>query len=160
MDRSRAQGPRSTPVQAHYPEHDEADRSGVSPVIVGSAGLAKGISEQSLRGVEPLQRPSIWPRDTQGFGIRPNYDPSQASTILQPAWASQLTTPGVENGTFAGEVAYDSAEGPTVPVPGEGQESMMWYDQLFDSSFSVIDNPFLAAAQFDPSVDPTWSYLR
>lgn len=36
----------------------------------------------------------------------------------------------------------------------------MWYDQLFDSSFSALDNPFLAAAQFDPSIDPTWSYLR
>jgi hypothetical protein len=92
--------------------------------------------------------------------MRPNYDPSQASTIPQPAWASQLTTPEVETGTFAGAIADDGAEAPTVSVPAEGQESMMWYDQLFDSSFSVIDNPFLAAAQFDSSVDPTWSYLR
>ncbi|CAI0655283.1 unnamed protein product, partial [Colletotrichum noveboracense] len=45
-------------------------------------------------------------------------------------------------------------------APGEGQESMVWYDQLFANSFGAIDYPFLAAAQFDPSVDPTWSYLR
>ncbi|KAK7404026.1 hypothetical protein QQX98_010199 [Neonectria punicea] len=44
--------------------------------------------------------------------------------------------------------------------PVEGQESMMWYDQLFASSFSAIDNPFLVAAEFDASIDPTWNYLR
>lgn len=36
----------------------------------------------------------------------------------------------------------------------------MWYDQLFASSFCAIDNPFLAAAEFDASIDPTWNYLR
>lgn len=55
---------------------------------------------------------------------------------------------------------YDSGDSGGFGVTGEGQESMMWYDQLFDSSFSALDNPFLAAAQFDPSIDPTWSYLR
>jgi hypothetical protein len=45
-------------------------------------------------------------------------------------------------------------------VPLEGHESMMWYDQLFASSFSAIDNPFLVNAEFDASVDPTWNYLR
>ncbi|KAL3590476.1 hypothetical protein FPOAC2_12668 [Fusarium poae] len=45
-------------------------------------------------------------------------------------------------------------------VPLEGQESMMWYDQLFASSFSAIDNPLLVHAEFDASVDPTWNYLR
>ncbi|KAF4960251.1 hypothetical protein FSARC_10539 [Fusarium sarcochroum] len=55
-------------------------------------------------------------------------------------------------------------EGPPYPnldtIPLEGQESMMWYDQLFASSFSAIDNPFLVNAEFDASVDPTWNYLR
>lgn len=45
-------------------------------------------------------------------------------------------------------------------MPVEGQESIMWYDQLFASSFSAIDNPFLVAAEFDASIDPTWNYLR
>ncbi|RBA18969.1 hypothetical protein FPRO05_09898 [Fusarium proliferatum] len=45
-------------------------------------------------------------------------------------------------------------------IPLEGHESMMWYDQLFASSFSAIDNPFLVNAEFDASVDPTWNYLR
>lgn len=44
--------------------------------------------------------------------------------------------------------------------PAEGQESIVWYDQLFSDSFSAIENPFLAAAQFDSAIDPTWSYLR
>lgn len=42
----------------------------------------------------------------------------------------------------------------------EGHESMKWYDQLFSNSFSAIDNPFLVAAEFDASIDPTWDYLR
>ncbi|KAJ3539486.1 hypothetical protein NM208_g5210 [Fusarium decemcellulare] len=45
-------------------------------------------------------------------------------------------------------------------IPVEGQESIMWYDQLFASSFSAIDNPFLVAAEFDANIDPTWNYLR
>ncbi|KAI1059294.1 hypothetical protein LB507_003894, partial [Fusarium sp. FIESC RH6] len=45
-------------------------------------------------------------------------------------------------------------------MPLEGHESMMWYDQLFASSFSAIDNPFLVNAEFDASVDPTWNSLR
>lgn len=61
---------------------------------------------------------------------------------------------------FQGSMQYESVDPVGFGVPGEGQESMMWYDQLFDSSFSALDNPFLAAAQFDPSIDPTWSYLK
>ncbi|KAJ4135019.1 hypothetical protein NW768_004629 [Fusarium equiseti] len=45
-------------------------------------------------------------------------------------------------------------------MPLEGHESIMWYDQLFTSSFSAIDNPFLVNAEFDASVDPTWNSLR
>lgn len=41
----------------------------------------------------------------------------------------------------------------------DGQQPMMWYDQIFASSFSAIDNPFLVAAEFDASIDPTWNYL-
>ncbi|EFQ27341.1 fungal specific transcription factor domain-containing protein [Colletotrichum graminicola] len=48
----------------------------------------------------------------------------------------------------------------TETIPGEGQESMVWYDQLFANSFAALDYPFLAAAQFDSSVDPMWSYLK
>ncbi|KAH6695014.1 fungal-specific transcription factor domain-containing protein [Plectosphaerella plurivora] len=39
---------------------------------------------------------------------------------------------------------------------GEGQESMIWFDQLFANAFGAIDYPVLASAQFDPSVDPSW----
>ncbi|KAL4728950.1 hypothetical protein ACLX1H_003356 [Fusarium chlamydosporum] len=57
-----------------------------------------------------------------------------------------------------------ATDGPPYPsldnVPLEGHESMMWYDQLFASSFSAIDNPFLVNAEFDASVDPTWNFLR
>lgn len=39
----------------------------------------------------------------------------------------------------------------------EGQESMIWFDQLFANAFGTLDYPVLAAAQFDPSIDPIWS---
>lgn len=42
----------------------------------------------------------------------------------------------------------------------EGEESLVWYEQLFSHSLGAIDFPYMAAAQFDPSVDPTWAYLR
>ncbi|TEA22083.1 Transcriptional activator protein acu-15 [Colletotrichum sidae] len=79
--------------------------------------------------------------------------------------AAQNNSPNFENPPFPvamGQTPFagvGGAEGAT-GVPGEGQESMVWYDQLFANSFGAIDYPFLAAAQFDPSVDPTWSYLR
>lgn len=41
----------------------------------------------------------------------------------------------------------------------EGYDSFKWYDQLFQSSFSAIDNPLLASAEFDGSIDPIWNYL-
>ncbi|KAI8685043.1 Fungal-trans domain-containing protein [Fusarium keratoplasticum] len=78
---------------------------------------------------------------------------------------SQLGAPGVSrmnNGhdgpSFAASLGQADSNLDTVPV--EGQESIMWYDQLFASSFSAIDNPFLVAAEFDASIDPTWNYLR
>lgn len=39
---------------------------------------------------------------------------------------------------------------------GEGQESMIWFDQLFANAFGAIEYPVLASAQFDPSIDPSW----
>lgn len=63
-----------------------------------------------------------------------------------------------------GPTTLSQPEAHTGPCPDsitvEGQESLMWYDQLFASSFCAIDNPFLAAAEFDASIDPTWNYLR
>ncbi|KAI9152290.1 Transcriptional activator protein acu-15 [Paramyrothecium foliicola] len=58
--------------------------------------------------------------------------------------------------TVVGPPALDDAAGADL---AEGQQPMMWYDQLFASSFSAIDNPFLVAAEFDASIDPTWNYL-
>lgn len=60
--------------------------------------------------------------------------------------------------SFSASLGQADSNLDTVPV--EGQESIMWYDQLFASSFSAIYNPFLVAAELDASIDPTWNYLR
>ncbi|KAI8311045.1 hypothetical protein K4K61_012848 [Colletotrichum sp. SAR11_59] len=103
--------------------------------------------------------------------------PTQASPASGPPLAAWSTSPGAQS--FQATAPQDSPNFDSQPfslalaatsfpavnnaetgAPGEGQESMVWYDQLFANSFGAIDYPFLAAAQFDPSVDPTWSYLR
>jgi hypothetical protein len=57
-------------------------------------------------------------------------------------------------------MAPNAIEGDVANGPVEGQESLLWYDQLFASSFNAIENPFLVAAEFDTSIDTTWSHLR
>ncbi|KAJ0380228.1 hypothetical protein COL26b_001340 [Colletotrichum chrysophilum] len=103
--------------------------------------------------------------------------PTQASPASGPPLAAWSASPGAQS--FQATAPQDSPNFDSQPfslalaatsfpavnnaetgAPGEGQESMVWYDQLFANSFGAIDYPFLAAAQFDPSVDPTWSYLR
>lgn len=149
MTRSRAQAHGSTPTPTSYPDR------GNPPVVVSSAGLGQGIPDQPVHG------DSI-PREVQALP-RPrshNFNPAHVAGAPLPACVGQLTNPGPEDGQLSAAIPYEGTESGAAPMPGEGQESMMWYDQLFDSSFSAIDNPLLAAAQFDPSIDPTWSYLR
>ncbi|KAH7239220.1 fungal-specific transcription factor domain-containing protein [Fusarium tricinctum] len=88
-----------------------------------------------------------------------------AGAIPQDTLHSQ---PDASHGTYSNDVLSTPntslAESQPCPdlntIPLEGHESMMWYDQLFASSFSAIDNPFLVNAEFDASVDPNWNYLR
>ncbi|KAF6803576.1 fungal specific transcription factor domain-containing protein [Colletotrichum sojae] len=90
--------------------------------------------------------------------------PGGAQPGFQPIAQQQQDSPGFEaQQPFSlglGATSFPSAASGAETAPGEGQESMVWYDQLFANSFGAIDYPFLAAAQFDPSVDPTWAYLR
>ncbi|KAH7156616.1 fungal-specific transcription factor domain-containing protein [Dactylonectria macrodidyma] len=74
--------------------------------------------------------------------------------------ANRPGLPGSQDPSSAFPVASSTLDVSMDTGPVEGQESMMWYDQLFASSFSAIDNPFLVAAEFDASIDPTWNYLR
>ena len=54
-------------------------------------------------------------------------------------------------------LGFDSVDATPGVNGGDGaQESMMWYDQLFDSSFGVVDNLFLATAPFDASGETDW----
>lgn len=85
---------------------------------------------------------------------------SYGTSYLQPEASSGPHT----NDFFTTPNISMPVEGQPYPsldnMPLEGHESMMWYDQLFASSFSAIDNPFLVNAEFDASVDPTWNSLR
>ncbi|KPM39397.1 hypothetical protein AK830_g7150 [Neonectria ditissima] len=77
----------------------------------------------------------------------------------QATSANHSGVPGTQT-ISSSHMTAEPLDAPIETGPVEGQESMMWYDQLFASSFSAIDNPFLVAAEFDASIDPTWNYLR
>ncbi|OHF04199.1 fungal specific transcription factor domain-containing protein [Colletotrichum orchidophilum] len=151
-------------------------RARFSPSVAASSGRP---DDQGL--VTPDN--TIWSQN-RGDGLSGPEDhsgrwPTQASPASGPsvnaAWAA--STPGTQSGfqaatqqespNFDSQHSYLHLSITSFPAmdtsenaPGEGQEFMVWYDQLFANSFGAIDNPFLSAAQFDPSVDPTWSYLR
>lgn len=90
-----------------------------------------------------------------------SYDPVVAE---EPAPASHAATDPrwrISRESYPNAIPSNvNSRTPAGVMPGEGQEALMWYDQLFASTFSAIDNPFLAAAPFDSSIDPNWSYLR
>ena len=141
-------------------------------MVMSSAGMRTGnLYEQppSSNDNTPQRRGPYRYRDSPLFSspAPPNVDVSYPAPPHQPIWANPMAASEVipghgRNSTDglggAGADAGGHEAGMGMMV-GEGQESMMWFDQMFDSSFSAIDNPFLAAAQLDPSIDPTWSYL-
>ncbi|OLN91711.1 putative transcriptional regulatory protein [Colletotrichum chlorophyti] len=103
-----------------------------------------------------------WPTQASpasGPSVNAPWTPGGQSGFPQ---TDQQDSPNFDHQPFSLALAATSfpSVGTSDNAPGEGQESMVWYDQLFANSFGAIDYPFLAAAQFDPSVDPTWSYLR
>lgn len=113
----------------------------------------------SSRATARLQPDTLWrqrPSRAQSLAtMGVHYNPD-ASAIA----ANRPGLAGAPDPSSSFPVATDSLDVPLDTGPVEGQESMMWYDQLFASSFSAIDNPFLVAAEFDASIDPTWNYLR
>lgn len=164
-----ADGPRSSDVAVGNPAALVSAGRGNQQERAGDAGLPSTASnpdglgqrypnpadyERALRRrVQPwAQGPAIPPQGDQRSG--PAYEPPQ------DAWSSDVAGPGLTGEQFPTSAQLDGTDVALNTMPGEGQESMVWYDQLFDSSFSAIDNPFLAVAQFDSSIDPTWSYLR
>ena len=156
--RSQAQPTASTSSNRDASVAQDEEPQMFTPVVVSSAGLGQGPIGQAVYD-DPFQPPrSQWARGNSGYStpLRQSYQPSN---MPPPNWDGQLA-PGLGNGQFPATSQYDVTDSSAFGGSGEGQESMMWYDQLFDSSFSALDNPFLAAAQFDPSIDPTWSYLK
>ncbi|GKT79167.1 C6 transcription factor [Colletotrichum tofieldiae] len=154
-------------------------RARFSPSVAASTGRP---DDQGLVGSDS----TIWPPQNQSDGIPgpddpsarwPTQTPPTSGPSVNAGWTA--STPGGQSGFHAAaqqdspsfdaqpfSISLAAASFPSTSInatetaPGEGQESMVWYDQLFANSFGAIDYPFLAAAQFDPSVDPTWSYLR
>ncbi|KAH7305439.1 fungal-specific transcription factor domain-containing protein [Stachybotrys elegans] len=101
-----------------------------------------------------LQQPAV----SQHLGV-------ERTEALTQQLFEQPTNGMASNGRvdFASSLAFSNASYPVDIAENtslEGQESMKWYDHMFSSSFSAIDNPFLVAAEFDATIDPTWSYLR
>ncbi|KAF5001507.1 hypothetical protein FGRMN_978 [Fusarium graminum] len=122
------------------------------PGVTSASDVGAGISPLPARLSTPRTHQQKRPRTYHTTG--PEDTPFQSQTSHGTHPNGVLSTP---NTSFMPEGQPGSN---LDPIPLEGQESMMWYDQLFASSFSAIDNPFLVNAEFDASVDPTWSYLR
>ncbi|KAK2055940.1 fungal-specific transcription factor domain-containing protein [Colletotrichum caudatum] len=118
--------------------------------------LTAAVRELSVPPNLPSRDPKTVTLTSSGH---PRYDTGQSAPPI-----GSPCRPGPDAQAFS--IPSDAASFPSASTdpteigPGEGQESMVWYDQLFANSFGAIDYPFLAAAQFDSSVDPTWSYLR
>jgi hypothetical protein len=163
------QGPRqaqdvaSTPNKRQGTSNWNASTGGIAPGpslefspshahVSTSVGIVDQVhnAESSSRDDDPLQSVSFQQRTPLRAGNGVGLNPSSANR-------SGLANANNHSGlALVPEVIDPSIDG----GPVEGQESMMWYDQLFASSFSAIDNPFLVAAEFDASIDPTWNYLR
>lgn len=131
-----------------------------APALHGNNRRATNSSVISERNLQPgssslpeanIQFPTQWPQRYQQQPVL--HDNSQRGP------GSHLQEPTLDSATSF-SVPLDQTQSNLDAIPVEGQESMMWYDQLFASSFSAIDNPLLVAAEFDASVDPTWNYLR
>ncbi|KAF7547992.1 hypothetical protein G7Z17_g7333 [Cylindrodendrum hubeiense] len=128
-----------------------------------NVGLETNVQHQNImpmhRGAGPLQTDML-SRQRQSRAQLFATTGVNAGAESQAVAANRSGIAGAQDPSSAFSVATDSLDPSMDAGLVEGQESMMWYDQLFASSFSAIDNPFLVAAEFDASIDPTWNYLR
>lgn len=164
--RTQVQAPTLTnSAQNNQAGQRQANLSGLPRVVASSPGIMEDPGSHAPSEESPQRRPPEWQRSamglSQGTAHYPAYDtsPGLAGTPHQTGTPWNNYQQPLPAGQFPPDLPYEAAAEPGT-IPGEGQESMMWYDQLFATSFSAIDNPFLAAAHLDPSIDPTWSYLR
>lgn len=162
--------PSGSGIQSNHPAVNspngqrQPNLSGLPRVVASSPGIMEDLGSQAPSEESPQQHPPQRWRSNVGLQAAatryPAYStsPGLVGTPYQSGapWSYQQSLP---TGQFPPDMPYEAAA-ESGTIPGEGQESMMWYDQLFATSFSAIDNPFLAAAHLDPSIDPTWSYLR
>ena len=173
-------GPHSTVdrIEDSRPEQ-QVQEIGAQPAHAKRRRTVTGIgseSERSLQAIVPNQTPppprmiGVAGRNTSGVAIQTVSTPNDIS------W-NQLSTPSArasqDQAYPRNPAVVTRNQGPSSPssfLPqssnemgnvelADGQQPMMWYDQIFASSFSAIDNPFLVAAEFDASIDPTWNYL-
>lgn len=130
------------------------DWQSFQPVIESSSGLEQNMS--ASQGQEP------GPGWTESNPLPSPYEARNLNYGQQNvgATASGRQQTKEYRGSGDGSFVPPIADHEMGTMPGEGEEALMWYDQLFASTFSAIQNPFLASAQFDSSIDPNWSYLR
>lgn len=159
--------PAATPnPPAHQYQAGQGDaNSGFPQVVASSPGLAGDSGGQFAPNDSVHPQSPGWQRNVpepppftnnQGYAASPGV----AGDAPGMSWNYQQPLQNQGDGRFAPGMAGNGAQSGDGSIPGEGHESAVWFDQLFATSFSAIDNPFLAAAHLDPSIDPTWSYLR
>lgn len=159
--------PAATPnPPAHqYPAGQGEANSGFPQVVASSPGLADDSGGQFVPNDSVHSQSPGWQRngaEPPAFVNNQGYAASPGVTGGAPgmSWGYQQPLQNQGGSRFAPGMANNGGQSGDGSIPVEGQESAVWYDQLFATSFSALDNPFLAAAHLDPSIDPTWSYLR
>ncbi|KAG9258551.1 fungal-specific transcription factor domain-containing protein [Emericellopsis atlantica] len=123
--------------------HAAMSRPTAPPVVISSVGAHNPPGSSLDQDAYYRRRSDRAPASSNRASSYPHAQ--QPIPPPRPSWPSTL---GPMDGLGVDNI--DAA-------PGDGaQESMMWYDQLFDSSFGVVDNPFLATAPFDASGETNW----
>ncbi|KFA56658.1 hypothetical protein S40293_06233 [Stachybotrys chartarum IBT 40293] len=140
----------------------EASNTGLSHLSKPAATLRM---ESQQRRMNTLQQED-WERPEIPAQVRQLFEQPTISTLGTQSDATSLAGNNRVDSTNMNGLSYASTWNQyLVDVAPEndsleGHESIKWYDQLFSNSFSAIDNPFLVAAEFDATIDPTWDYLR
>ena len=139
---------------AHAMREASHGQEGSIPILRSRAHMRlesnDGVPSRSLQFSDTLGDATHQQRRSLNGGAPGRWPQASPAPQVRPQHFGQYAQPG--DATF-------SSQDQEIPIR-EGEESMIWYEQLFANSLGALDYPYMAAAQFDASVDPTWSYLQ
>lgn len=119
------------------------DGSGTRHSLHESQGT--GEAHERNHGTVSLSEPSISPPQP---APPESHGPLQPRPQIAPGVSYNINTPNSNRFDVFNSGITETLGGSAATGPLEGQDSLIWYDQLFASSFNAIDNPFLVASDF------------